>query len=247
LIPSVYKVRGPLKPTARTAAEAPKLARPRGLSFIRAIGTVDRFERYSSLRTPAPPVPAPRGVRSEPPPLQDGGFFHGRCTRTSSLGRERAALKTRRRILASKLQGHTNAAAFELAEQPDPEYTSTSYTAVYWKLREVIDNIALPANYQLVPFVESFHGDYYWKLIGGEETVQSIGLNKLMDFSKAAVVNDAHEVRLPGPLKRRCGPFEVVPSIFGFTRPTLYAEEGREVEHSADSLTVADRRSPSRH
>jgi hypothetical protein len=156
-------------------------------------------------------------------------------------------LKTRRRILASKLQGHTNAAAFELAEQPDPEYTSTSYTAVYWKLREVIDNIALPANYQLVPFVESFHGDYYWKLISGEETVQSIGLNKLTDFSKAAVVNDAHEVRLPGPLKRRCGPFEVVPSIFGFTRPTLYAEEGREVEHSADSLTVADRRSPSRH
>jgi hypothetical protein len=149
-------------------------------------------------------------------------------------------LKTRRRLLASKLQGRTNATVLELAEPPDPGYASTSYIAVYWKLREIIDNIKLPESYKLVPFVKSFHGDFYWKLISGEETVQSIGLNKLTDFSKAVVANDAHEVRLPGPLKRRCGPFEVVPSIFGFARPTLYAEEGREVEQPAHSLIVAD-------
>jgi hypothetical protein len=57
-----------------TAAEAPQAREARGLSFFRAIGTVDRSERYSGLRTPTPPVP-PHGVRSEPPPLQDGGFF----------------------------------------------------------------------------------------------------------------------------------------------------------------------------
>jgi hypothetical protein len=72
-----------------TAAEAPQAREARGLSFFRAIGTVDRSERYSGLRTPTPPVPPqrysglrtptppvpPHGVRSEPPPLQDGGFF----------------------------------------------------------------------------------------------------------------------------------------------------------------------------
>jgi hypothetical protein len=61
-------------------------------------------------------------------------------------------------------------------------------------LREVIDNIKLPENYKLVPFVKSFHGDFYRKLISGEETIQSIGLNKLTAFSKAVVANDAHEV-----------------------------------------------------
>jgi hypothetical protein len=56
-----------LTPTARTAAEAPKLARPRGLSFFQAIGS--RSERYSGLRAPAPPSPftgfaaAPRHYR----------------------------------------------------------------------------------------------------------------------------------------------------------------------------------------
>jgi hypothetical protein len=155
-------------------------------------------------------------------------------------------LKIRRRILASKLQGHANAASLEFAEQPAPEYANASYAAIYWKLREVIDNIKLPADYSLVTSVRRLHNDYYWKLTSGEETVQSIGYNKLADFSKTVVVNDAHEVRLPGPLKRRCGPFEVIPSIFGSNPPTLYAEDGKEEDRPADSLVVADRRTSSR-
>jgi hypothetical protein len=53
----------------------PKLARPRGLSFFQAIGTVDRSERYSGLRT-STPQSSPTGFAAKPPPLRDGGFFY---------------------------------------------------------------------------------------------------------------------------------------------------------------------------
>jgi hypothetical protein len=52
----------------------PKLARPRGLSFFQAIGTVDRSERYSGLRT-STPQSSPHGVRSEAPAITRRGLF----------------------------------------------------------------------------------------------------------------------------------------------------------------------------
>jgi hypothetical protein len=133
-------------------------------------------------------------------------------------------LKMRRSHLASMLLRRTDGGnVFNIpVEQPNPEYKDTSYMAVYWKLREILDEIQFPPDYGLVKFIETYRGDPYWNLFSGESN--NMDLPHLMEFSKTVASNDAQRVSLPGPLKRRCGPFEVLPSIFGVPHPILFAE-----------------------
>jgi len=162
-------------------------------------------------------------------------------------------LKMRRRYLASKLQGRTDGGSlFNFpVEQPNPEYKDTSYMVVYWKLREILDEIQFPPSSKLVEFIEEYRHDLYWPVFSGEaDSMDPNNLSHLVEFSKTVVRNDAQGVSLPGPLKRRCGPFEVLPSIFGFTRPILFTEETSEESKPPVGSAVAAKsqtgRSPDR-